>query len=69
MSVIWLDFYKFVDCKFNIYLAGFAMKGFFVIVVYQLIAFPLYNCGLFVPNYQGLGNFAFLLYIFLLCPN
>jgi hypothetical protein len=57
----------FVDYKFNVYyFAESAMEGFFAIVVYQLIVFPLYNCGLFVLNYQGSGNFAFLLYIFLL---
>jgi hypothetical protein len=40
-----------------------AMRPFFVIVV---DCFPLYICGLFVVNYQNLGKFTFLIYIFLL---
>jgi hypothetical protein len=48
-----------------VFFAESAMKRFLVIVVYQL-GVLLYICGLFVVNYQDLGNFAFLLYIFLL---
>ena len=48
------------------HLAESAMKRFFYNSDSLINCLSLHNCGFFALNYQDLGNFVFLLYIFLL---